>query len=649
MSNKMWMRPVERAVEPPFFTVFRNCFTTGQGATLRFLYSADERAAFFLDGEKIADGPERGTPQRWFYQSVEIPLPPGEHVLTARLFAFGESLTAFGQLSIRPGLWVEDCSGLLGEWEYQDCMGCSFVSAKTDWGSYAHLLTDEDFNWEALDGRGGKWRIPARFEDTRVLQPGTLPPMRREEITAYRRENNYFFFNEYVCVYGDYVFSGTGEVRLRWVEPGCEVGQFNEAFRKGFKPGDPYPYFSGPGDRFRLTGNTIRFQDYWWHAGRTLEMTFFGDVRLESVHFYQTGYPWKLKRPLPVFEDRRMNRLLEHSWNTLQACSFETLMDCPYYEQLQYISDSRFDLLALYEHCDDLRLAEKSLRQFAEGQYSSGMLSCRYPTKGHAQYHAEPGEFYRIHIPSFTAFYIQMLHDFAKLHRNDALVVELLPTVRRAADYLASTIGEDGLLHTPGWNFIDWLDNWEAGIPPECRFGEGCTLNMIYLLSLRQLVDLEQNFGVAQYADVYEKQAVCLEKTIRSQYYLADRNCYAENKSGNYVSEHAQVFALLALNDRSVIPALRSGKLDECGIAFSFYYLEACRIHGLDDLFARRRERYYETAEYPGLRTMPELFPNGWWLRSDCHAWGSHFLYHQFATGNILDPIIPRNEKETAK
>lgn len=640
MISRLWMRPQERAVEPPFFAVFRNRFTTTAPAQLRFTYSADERAGFFCDGEAIADGPPRGTVQRWFSAVVDLPLEPGEHVLTARLFAFGPALTARGQMSIAPGLFVQDESGLLSpDWDYQVCMGCSFSSSKTDWGSYAHLLTDEAFNWNALEGKGGEWKPVARFEDNRPLEPSPLPPMCREELRNYRQCGPYFFFDDYVCVYGEYVFSGTGEVRLRWAEPGCDSDTPPPGFADLAKPGDPYPCFSGPGDRFRLTGGRVRWCDYWWHAGRTLETTLYGNVKLESARFFRTGYPWKLRRTLSIPGDERLSRLLRHSWNTLQACTFETLMDCPYYEQLQYISDSRFDLLSLYELSGDIRLAENALRQFAEGQYSSGMLPCRYPTREHAQYHATPGELYQLHIPSFTSFYIQLLHDFARLRRNDALVCELLPVARRAADYLNSTQGEDQLLHAPGWNFIDWLDNWEAGIPPGCRYGEGCTLNLIHLLSLQQLADLEQCFGSARQAALRQEQAARLEQAIRHTFWIDERNCFAEDSARSYVSEHAQVFALLALNERAVIPVLRSGTLDECGIAFSFYYLEACRIHRLDDLFARRRERYFQAAETPGLRTMPELFPNDWWQRSDCHAWGAHFLYFQFTAGTILDPI----------
>lgn len=290
-----------------------------------------------------------------------------------------------------------------------------------------------------------------------------------------------------------------------------------DGFPTGHKPGEPYPYFSGPGDRFLLNGERIRWRDYWWHAGRTLEMTIRGNVKIESVRFFQTGYPWELRRDLDVPGDERMTRLLRRSWRTLQACSFETLMDCAYYEQLQYISDSRFDLLSLYELTDDLRLARNVLRQLAEGQYSSGMLPCRYPTKEHAGYRPELGEYYKIHIPAFSAFYIQMVHDYARHTGDGALVQELLPTMRRAADFLQSCLGEDHLLHVPGWNFIDWLDNREGGVPPGCRNGEGCTLNLVFLLALKDLADLEKHFGSPEAA----RERECLAgKPVRgdSQY-----------------------------------------------------------------------------------------------------------------------------------
>lgn len=642
MSNELrrWMRPVGWGIEPPYIAVFRNCFELKTSAVLRFEYSADERATLFCDGIAIADGPPRGTPQRWYSATVEVPLEAGKHVLTARLIAFGKNLTAYGQMTVAPGIRVDEKSNILSpDWEYQLAMGCTFASSKTDWGSFAHLLTDEDFNWQANEGKGGEWMPAVYVDDERNMVPTPLPAMRCDEILNYRKKDNFFLFEDYVCAYGEYEFSGIGEVRLRWVEPGCDSAEPPEDFGRTRKTGEPYPCFSGPGDRFRLTGGKVRWRDYWWHAGRTLEMTLYGDAKLESVHFYRTGYPLKRNRDITVPGNDAMTRLLQKSWNTLQACSFETLMDCPYYEQLQYISDSRFDLLTFYNLTDDLRLAENALRQFAEGQYPEGFLPCRYPTKEAAGYVPQFGEYYRIHIPAFTAFFVQLVHDYARYGKDKSLVAELLPVCRRVAGYMAENTGEDGLLRLPGWNFIDWRDNWVGGIPPECENGEGCTLDLIWLYSLKNLAEMEELYGDAGNAAQYRKQAENIGKAIRKTYFVPEKNCFAENKSRSYFSEHAQVFALIALGETSVIPALRKGELDESNIAFSFYYLEVCRAYKLDDLYQKRLEKYLETAAVPDYKTIPECFPDGSWLRSNCHAWGSHILYHYFAKSTILDKL----------
>ncbi len=644
--SEVWMQ-VNEPISPPFWVVYRNIFKLEKAETLQFIYSADERVQIFCDNERIADGPHRGTIQQWFCNRVEIALTPGIHILTARVYALGPELTAYGQMSIRHGFMLKEESDLLNpEWYYQVANDCCFESSKTDWGSYAHILTGSNFNHQILEGIGGEWMPVSTFEDSRNLKMSELPQMKYDEIYNFERVGNIFLFDDYVCVYGDYEFSGTGTVRLRWAEPGCEPSELNEDFMQGCKPGDSVKYFSGSGDQLTVAGEKIRWRDYWWHAGRTLEITLTGDVKIESSRFYHTGYPYSIKRDLNVAGDERLTRLLKRSWHTLEMCSFETMMDCPYYEQLQYIGDCRIDVLNIYELCDDTRLVEKTLRQFAEGQYLSGAIACRYPSKDFAGYVPQPGEYYRIHIPSFTAIYIQMLHDFAKLRKNDDLVRSLMPVLRKASAYLEKSIGDDGLLHTPGWNFIDWLPKWDAGFPPECRQGEGCTLNMIYVLTLKDLADLERHFGNELKAREVEKLLGKLSKAIYDTYYDKTKGCFSENKSKTYFSEHAQVFALLTFGDTSVIRSLHEDALDECGIAFSFYYLEACRIYRLDDLFRKRQEKYLATADAPQLRTMPELFLNKWWLRSDCHAWGTHCIYHYFAKGSILDRIpekIPCN------
>ena len=636
-----WLKPA-MPMDPPYLCVFRNRFQLETAATLEFTYSADERCVLYCDGIPIARGPERGTPQRWFTGSVSRELPPGEHVLAAALYCFGPTMTAYGQMSVRHGfLPLRDNGVLAPMWEYQYAPGCCFLNTWNDWASYPHILTDEDFNWRIFAGSGGEWHEPETFDDGRCLAPAELPPMRMEEITDYQRSGPFFLFPEYVIAYGEYEFSGVGEVRLRWIEPGCDPADVTPEFLATRKPGSAFRCLSGPGDRFRVSGQRIHWHDYHWHAGRTLEMTFFGDVKLESARFFQTGYPLKLRRNLEVPGDAALTRLLKRSWHTIECCSAETTMDCPYYEQLQYIADTRLQALGIYAVSDDVRLIEKALRQFAEGQLESGAMCCRYPSREAPGYVPKTGELYRLHIPAFTAFWIQLVHDHASLRRNDELTRRLLPSARRAAAYLEHCIGEDGLLHVPGWNFIDWVDDWNAGFPPGCRNGEGCTLNLIFIRSLRDLADLERVFGTPENREHALQAATTLEKQVRTHYFIAERGCFAENLERDCVVERAQIWALLALGETAVIPALEAENLTECGIAFSFYYLTACREFGLETLFRKRFEKYLQTAAAPELRTMPELFLNDWWLRSNCHAWGAHALHWQFGTRSILAPIPP--------
>ena len=259
------MKP-DVALDPPYLCVYRTIFMLERETTLEFDYSADERCQLFCDGGFITSGPERGTVQRWFSNHVTLRLESGIHCLTAAVYCFGHGMTAYGQMSIRHGFWIQECGNpVFGPWKCQLAAGCTFVNTKTDWASYPHILTDEDFNWEIFSGKGGEWHKPVQFKDTRLLEPGILPSIiSREEITDYGRAGTVFLFQDYVTVWGEYEFSGTGEVRLRWVEPGCDVQDFSPEFLRKRKPGDAFGCSSGPGDRFRITGKRVRWNDYFW-------------------------------------------------------------------------------------------------------------------------------------------------------------------------------------------------------------------------------------------------------------------------------------------------------------------------------------------------------------------------------------------------
>ena len=49
-----------------------------------------------------------------------------------------------------------------------------------------------------------------------------------------------------------------------------------------------------------------------------------------------------------------MKQIWETGWRTARLCAHETYFDCPYYEQLQYVGDTRIQaLISLYVDGDD--------------------------------------------------------------------------------------------------------------------------------------------------------------------------------------------------------------------------------------------------------------------------------------------------------
>ena len=74
---------------PPLVTAYRLRFDWPVAGDRRLRVSADERYELFLDGQRIGRGRERGNPEHWFYETYDVALPPGAHVLVARVFSLG--------------------------------------------------------------------------------------------------------------------------------------------------------------------------------------------------------------------------------------------------------------------------------------------------------------------------------------------------------------------------------------------------------------------------------------------------------------------------------------------------------------------------------------------------------------------------------
>jgi Na+/phosphate symporter len=61
-------------------------------------------------------------------------------------------------------------------------------------------------------------------------------------------------------------------------------------------------------------------------------------------------------------------------------------MDCPYYEQLQYIGDARIQALVSYFNAGDDRLARNALNQMEHSRMAEGITLSRHPSFHHNKF-----------------------------------------------------------------------------------------------------------------------------------------------------------------------------------------------------------------------------------------------------------------------
>src|SRR6185369_12974243 len=128
-------------------------------------------------------------------------------------------------------------------------------------------------------------------------------------------------------------------------------------------------------------------------------------LTLERFVFRETHYPLELESAFEA-SDPRLARVMPLMLRGLQMCSHETYMDCPYYEQLMYVGDTRLEVLTTYVATRDDRLPRKALRMFDLSRRTDGLTQSRYPSR-----------FTQI-IPPFSLWWVAMVHDYA-LWRDD--------------------------------------------------------------------------------------------------------------------------------------------------------------------------------------------------------------------------------------
>jgi hypothetical protein len=230
-----------------------------------------------------------------------------------------------------------------------------------------------------------------------------------------------------------------------------------------------------------------------------------------------------------------------------------------------------------------------------------------------------------------------MVYDYARWRDDEAFVRRMMRGVRGVLDAFWSYRNVAGLVAAPpGWNYTDWTGapGWHRGTPPDGEGGVSGILNWHFALILVRVAELETWLGEPEAAAKWLRYARAVADATIEAFWDERRGLFTDDLDHVYLSEHAQCLALLSglletpHRERVTEALMTRDDLTRTTIYFSHYlfetYYQATRI---DKLFARLAA-WFQLADL-GFKTTREAPEPS---RSDCHAWGSHPVYHSFAS-----------------
>ncbi len=435
---------------------------------------------------------------------------------------------------------------------------------------------------------------------------------------------------DYCCAYPELILTGGagGAVRIHWAEALCG-NPSAPARTKGNRDEFMGKHFVGVGDTFHPDGGEGRvFETLWWRAGRYLEVYCeAGDeaLEVEQIAVRETRYPMENQGTIEC-SDQRWDAIVPIMARGLQMCSHETYMDCPYYEQLMYVGDTRLEVLSTYAVTRDDRLPRKAIRMFDASRIPEGLTACSYDGRGKSL------------IAPFSLWWVAMIWDYAQWRDDAEFVRAAMPGARGVIDYFLKCRNSDALVEAPrGWNFMDWVNDegWTCGAPPDGQRGVSALVNWQFVLALDRMIDLEELADEPELAARCRRLASQQAAACQEAFWDEGRGLFADTLDHRCFSEHAQCLALLSeclpeeQAERVADGLVSATDLSRATIYFSFYLLEALARTARMDAFYDRLEEWFRLPDR-GFKTTYEVAPNG--TRSDCHGWGAHPLWHYHAT-----------------
>ncbi len=651
--------------------------------------TGDTRYKLYVNGTLASLGPARNDSKHWNYETVDLAqyLNAGRNVIAAQVWNEGQ-YTPVPNATIRTGFLMMgegDAKAVNTDNTWKCIQDTSYSPLRQRVPGYYALGAGEgiDMNthiggWYAPDADLSAWKDAEPYDlgtphdvssgtgvySSHMLVESTLPQMERFEkrMAAVRKDGGLPMPKDWPAKEGTVTVPAGKTVDILLDQTELTNGYFNLNFSKGSdaKIKVQYSetlysdrnaahkgnrnevegkYFVGRFDSIVSSGrDNQQFTTLDWRTFRYVNLhieTAGEPLQINDISSTFVGYPFRMNARLDT-DREELVKMLEIGWRTARLCAIETYTDCPFYEQLQYLGDTRIQaLVSLYNSGDD-RLMKNYMRQADMSRNAEGVTMGRAPSEL-AQY-----------ITPYALSYVYTIHDYMRYGSDLDFARDLIPGMEQILWYFGKYQDDNGLVKgLPGWNFSDWVnaEGWQLGVAKAGPDGYGVLMDMQLLLAYQMAADIENFQGNTFMADKYTEKAAQLRQSIQATYWDASRGLYAQTSEKKLFSQHAGALAILTgmvggdearqmarrlLDDTTLAP---------CSIYYKFYLHEALIKAGLGDEYLTWLDKWRENIDM-GLTTWGETSDvDG--TRSDCHAWGSSLNIEFFRTLLGIDSAAP--------
>ncbi len=641
--------------------------------------SADNRYRLFVNGTPICEGPVKSDFLHWNYETIDIAqyLKSGKNVIAAQVYNLGNyrqpsQFSRYTAFLLQGDLDDQDMVNTNETWKvfHNQAYSPIVITEQLAHGFYVTGPCDSidavkyPWGWEQPGFDDSKWAQAKGFVQDRGTGRGyihgtpwslvkrTIPFMeqkkeRIQRIVRFSGINPDHGFlsgtkpltippkskavilldnNVLTVGYPEMIVSKgkSSQIKLTYAE-----ALFDKNGNKGNRNQIEGKNISGAYDIFIPDGDENRtFRPLCLRTFRYLQLEITtGDQPLVLNEIYNifTAYPFNKNANFKCDPDTaRFADIWNTGWRTARLCANETYWDCPYYEQLQYVGDTRIQaLISLYVSGDD-RLMRNALEQINNSVTPEGLTLCRAPSQIQAI------------IPPFSLYWVSMVHDY-HMHRNDSVFVrQFLPNIRSVLSWFEDRVQPNGLLGSlDWWQFMDWTNDFPNGVPPGAELGNSAMISLTFVYSLQRAAELFRFYGNECDAKQCSDLANRIKKSVLSNCYDSSKKLFAETPDKKVFSQHTNILAVLTdvvspaqqlelmkhvLADKTLIP---------CSIYFKFYLMRALQHAGLGNLYVNQLKTWQNMLDL-GLTTFPETEPDSKSIvgsRSDCHAWSASVCY----------------------